>query len=446
MTLKIRALSKTNNFGYIQYDYLVKQCTFTNQVIGSFIGSDDRDLYESYITNHNAFPFHSRKKPYIIKQNQHYRHYHQRYHQQHQQHHHQQQQQQLYDCQSLVQKRLFTNTTSSDKSKIKETNDGSDIPPSFLSPTASRYAYVATCAAEGANINPSKLFEECFHQKSKHKHKHTQLYKLPPFAKTCQFCYISPKAFQFDLPNDLSIPEIAFLGRSNVGKSTILNAIMKERLARVSKKPGRTQTINYYGLIPTSTKQSQRQKIKPKIHHRQMKKDRKFNNPSYKTDVDKALAYLIDLPGYGYAKAPSQKVSQWQDKTQEFLLHRRDQGVLKRVFLLIDSRLADKQSRYGSTLIDFSVLQWMDDAEIPYSIVLTKCDSQKNSMIVKLVNEICMRYQSQYVDTMNDNENENEMNEIYQSPYVHVTSGKTGDGINEILWIMDAEFFDNKYN
>ena len=292
-------------------------------------------------------------------------------------------------------------------------------PPMFLSPTSSRNAYVATCAAEELDIPPTFFFSQ-------------NRNKIPPLFESGEFHYVSPKSFNYELPTDTNIPEIAFLGRSNVGKSTLLNSLIKvstpntskSKLAHVSKTPGRTQTVNYFALLPKKV------------------------NLNHKNYWKQAHANLIDLPGYGYAKAPEKNVQKWQQNTQDFLLHRRDAGTLKRVFLLLDARLANPRksrggggSTFGTNIMDFTVLGWLEEAEIPYSIVLTKCDSVSEAMVVKMANEVCMRYHSLLFDYGGEDDDDS-TNQVYQSPIVHVTSGKKKDGINEILWLMDGDFAD----
>ncbi len=128
------------------------------------------------------------------------------------------------------------------------------------------------------------------------------------------------------LPGD-DRPEIAFAGRSNVGKSSLINAVCNQKdLARTSNTPGRTQQINYFDAS---------QKI-----------------------------YLVDLPGYGYAKAPKDEVNAWNTLVRLYLKGR---ASLKRVFLLIDSRHGLKEN-------DVEIMRMLDDAAVVYQIVLTKVD------------------------------------------------------------------------
>ena len=123
------------------------------------------------------------------------------------------------------------------------------------------------------------------------------------------------------------LPEVAFAGRSNVGKSSIINAITGQKgLAKTSNTPGRTQQLNYFDLS--------------------------------------GKIYLVDLPGYGYAQAPEAMVRQWQRMIFAYLQGRVN---LKRVFLLIDSR-------HGIKKVDTDIMKLLDAAAVTYQIVLTKID------------------------------------------------------------------------
>lgn len=126
--------------------------------------------------------------------------------------------------------------------------------------------------------------------------------------------------------------EVAFWGRSNVGKSSLINTLTgKKNLAHVSNTPGRTQQINFFQLNPKLV--------------------------------------LVDLPGYGYAKAAKAKQNQWSRLISHYLQTRRQ---LKRLFLLIDGR------REGLTEIDQQVVQWLNEIPIANQIIITKVDKVKS--------------------------------------------------------------------
>jgi len=145
-------------------------------------------------------------------------------------------------------------------------------------------------------------------------------------------------------------PEIAFAGRSNVGKSSLINAVTGQKgLARTSNTPGRTQELNLF--IP---EENQR-----------------------RGDADIPQAVIVDMPGYGYAAAPKAKVDQWTRLVFEYL---RGRPTLKRVFLLVDSR-------HGLRDRDLEVLKLLDRAAVSYQLVLTKADKPKSADVVRVLEE-----------------------------------------------------------
>jgi len=136
-------------------------------------------------------------------------------------------------------------------------------------------------------------------------------------------------------------PEIAFAGRSNVGKSSLLNALVNRRdLARTSQTPGRTQEINFFTLGQT--------------------------------------AHLVDLPGYGYAQAPKAKVDQWNRLILDYL---RGRSNLARVILLLDGR-------HGMKPADLETMGTLDAAAVPYQAVLTKLDKVGPQELAKRFEEV----------------------------------------------------------
>src|SRR5437763_642922 len=129
-----------------------------------------------------------------------------------------------------------------------------------------------------------------------------------------------------DFPRDQR-PEIAFCGRSNIGKSSLLNTLVSARgLARTSSSPGRTQTINFFL-------------------------------------IDERM-YFVDLPGYGYAKAPKAVKQNWGTMIETYL---RDRDQLRLTLMLVDCRMPP-------TDLDTTMKQWLDQHRIPSAIVLTKTD------------------------------------------------------------------------
>lgn len=154
--------------------------------------------------------------------------------------------------------------------------------------------------------------------------------------------FAGPVAFLKSAPElrhlpDPVAPEVAFAGRSNVGKSSLLNALTgRNSLARTSVTPGRTQELNFFEV------------------------------------GDPLLFRLVDMPGYGFAKAPKDVVRKWRYLVNDFL---RGRQVLKRALVLIDSR-------HGIKEVDREILDMLDDAAVSYRIVLTKADKIKATELV----------------------------------------------------------------
>ncbi|MFV0334871.1 MAG: ribosome biogenesis GTP-binding protein YihA/YsxC [Tropicimonas sp.] len=160
--------------------------------------------------------------------------------------------------------------------------------------------------------------------------------------------------------------EICFAGRSNVGKSTLINALTGQKaLARASNTPGRTQEINYFAL--------------GEAH------------------------YLVDLPGYGFAKAPVATVEKWQRLLKAYLSGR---PTLRRAFVLIDAR-------HGIKAVDQEILTLLDKAAVPFQAVLTKADKVKAAEREKVLDQVRARLQPHPA----------------AFPEMIVTSSEKGDGI-----------------
>jgi GTP-binding protein len=158
------------------------------------------------------------------------------------------------------------------------------------------------------------------------------------FAQECTFVAGADKMEILPPP---TLPEIAFAGRSNVGKSSLINALLNRKsLARISHTPGRTQQLNFFLL------------------------GKQF--------------YIVDMPGYGYAAVSKAKIKIWSQLIQNYLKGR---VPLKRIFLLIDSR-------HGFKVTDEAVMEELDRAAVSYQIVLTKADKSTPSEIEALMTSI----------------------------------------------------------
>ena len=167
------------------------------------------------------------------------------------------------------------------------------------------------------------------------------------------------------------VPEVAFAGRSNVGKSSLLNALTgRNSLARTSNTPGRTQELNFF-------------------------------------DVGTPLAFrLVDMPGYGFAKAPKDMVRKWRFLVNDFL---RGRDVLKRALVLIDSR-------HGIKDVDRDILEMLDKAAVSYRMVLTKADKIKATELADVTQATA----------------EEARKRAAAHPEILVTSSETGLGIAEL--------------
>lgn len=154
------------------------------------------------------------------------------------------------------------------------------------------------------------------------------------FAQECTFLLGAPTLKH--LPA-YTMPEIAFIGRSNVGKSSLINALTnRNTLARTSNTPGRTQHLNFFDLG--------------------------------------SRLILVDMPGYGYAKAPKSMVASWQKLIRGYLTGR---PTLQRVYVLIDSRHGLKEN-------DFDMMQLLDKSAVSYQLVVTKIDKISLSELQQL--------------------------------------------------------------
>jgi GTP-binding protein len=158
------------------------------------------------------------------------------------------------------------------------------------------------------------------------------------FAGACEFFFAAQRIDQLPPPD---LPEIAFAGRSNVGKSSLINALAGHKaLARASSQPGRTKQLNFFNLA--------------------------------------SRLILVDMPGYGYAQAAREVKEDWQELMFAFL---RGRPTLRRVVLLLDARIPLKES-------DNAVIGLLNRAAVTYQLVLTKSDSVKPGELARKQTDI----------------------------------------------------------
>ena len=193
------------------------------------------------------------------------------------------------------------------------------------------------------------------------------------FAGSCNFIAAANNARAIPAAN---LPEVCFAGRSNVGKSSLVNALTGRRmLARTSQTPGRTRQLIFF-------------------------------------DLSNRLQ-LVDLPGYGYAVASKADIKNWNVLTQKFLAGR---SSLQRVFLLVDSRR-------GVSRLDEGIMELLDRTAVSWAVVLTKLDKLKQTKIDAVVQNISKRI----------------CHHVAAYPEVFITSSETKEGI-EYLRAHIAEF------
>ncbi len=188
------------------------------------------------------------------------------------------------------------------------------------------------------------------------------------FSGRVEFLLSAP---QLKFIPDPDFPEVAFCGRSNVGKSSLINALTgRKSIARTSVTPGRTQELNFFEI------------------------------------GEPTLFRIVDMPGYGFAKAPLKVVEKWRKLVRTFL---RGRVPLRRTMVLIDSRHGLKQS-------DLDMMTMLDEAAVGYRLVLTKADKIKASALEKVAADVAAegrKHPAAY-------------------PQVHITSAEKGMGIEEL--------------
>jgi GTP-binding protein len=180
----------------------------------------------------------------------------------------------------------------------------------------------------------------------------------------------------------LEQPEYAFIGRSNVGKSSIINALCNQKnLAKTSGTPGKTQLINHFEVMSSTSK-----------------------GPWDKW-------YIVDLPGYGFAKVSQSSRRRWEQMIENYL---RKRPNLNRVFVLIDSRHAPQK-------IDLEFIEQMVKWEIPYTLIFTKSDKEKPGVVARNVQAM--------FDTLRER--------LPFLPQGFVTSAEKKEGVEEVVACID---------
>lgn len=200
--------------------------------------------------------------------------------------------------------------------------------------------------------------------------------ELQELAERARKLFSGPVDFLKSAPGlkflpDPEVPEIAFAGRSNVGKSSLLNALTNRKgLARTSNTPGRTQELNFFDVGRP-----------PQIR-------------------------LVDMPGYGFAEAPKDLIKRWRFLVNDFL---RGRAVLRRAIVLVDAR-------HGLKPVDVEIMNMLDAAAVSYQLVLTKADKVKPTELTKVLEQTTAEAAKH----------------VAAHPQLITTSSETGMGIAEL--------------
>lgn len=198
------------------------------------------------------------------------------------------------------------------------------------------------------------------------------------FSSPC--VYVSPADFNYKPPSS-GLPEFAFIGRSNVGKSSLIDSLLSTKgLVRISKEPGCTKTVNYFA------------------YH---KRGSKTNH----------IMYCVDLPGYGFARASKTDQQNWI-KTTEGYFKSRNFTILRRVYVLVDCR-------HGIKPVDREIMDLLNESRITYQVILTKADLCTHAMVLSSLQSVL----SELIDSRHRH---------HSIPIVHVVSSRTGYGIQAV--------------
>lgn len=190
------------------------------------------------------------------------------------------------------------------------------------------------------------------------------------FTSKCEFI---AAADTLDWLPPVTLPEVAFAGRSNVGKSTLINALTgRKKLARTSNTPGRTQQLNFFNI----------------------------------GDV----FHLVDMPGYGYAKVSKSKIKNWTKVLESYLKGR---VSLRLALMLVDAR-------HGLKETDTEMMDLLNAAAVPYRIILTKCDKANQAEVAKTIEKIELKLKKSPA----------------AFPHPHLTSSDKKIGIDELREII----------